>query len=409
MRVEPCGVDGIHHLRHQLGPLQLPAVEVDADPHQWRGGVAHLPAPRVACGLLERPATELDDQAAAFRYRDEGRGCDQAKLRMIPSEERLRAVDRTGLEHHDGLVVKHELFLGQGAGHVGLQLQEVKRGAGKRGVELHIAGLASRFGDIHRDIGVADQFLRRLLARYQSGDPDAGVDGDLLTADAERGDELPGDPLRHPGSDLFILHVLEQHREFIAAEPSDGVAWSQRRADARPNRSQQLVADVVAQRVVNRLEVVEVEEEHRDPALTITVKRVIQVDPERGSVRQVRHRVVERLMRELVLECLALTDVARIEDQTADRRQGEQVGNGDLGGTVRVVLPSKPALERERQALDVDGLVDLAQHLHSVVVVDEVSERPPNQLGFGVAEDPLHRTTLITDQSVAIDLRDDIR
>ena len=77
----------------------------------------------------------------------------------------------------------------------------------------------------------------------------------------------------------------------------------------------------MAHRVVDRLEIVEVEEEHGDPSFGVLLQRMIQVDPEGGPVRQVRQRVVKGLMGELVFECLSLADVARIQDQTTHRRQ----------------------------------------------------------------------------------------
>jgi hypothetical protein len=176
-----------------------------------------------------------------------------------------------------------------------------------------------------------------------------------------------------------------------------------------PHRGQQLVTDVVAQGVIDGLEVIEVEEQHGDLAFVVTVKRMVQVDPECGSVRQVRQRVVERLMGELGLQCLALADVTGVEDETADRRQFEQVGDGDLGRTVRVIFAPEPAFQGERRARDVDRLVDLAEDLEPIVGMNEVSERHPDELGIGIPKDPLHRGALVADQPVAPDQRDDIR
>ena len=114
LRVEPGGVDRIHHLRNQLGPLQLPPVEIDADRHRGRRGIAHLPAAGIARRLLHGPAAKLDDHAAALSDGREVRGSKQTALGMVPSQQRLGTVDGSGFEPYDGLVVKNELFLGQG-------------------------------------------------------------------------------------------------------------------------------------------------------------------------------------------------------------------------------------------------------------------------------------------------------
>ena len=61
---------------------------------------------------------------------------------------------------------------------------------------------------------------------------------------------------------LAVGHVLEEEAELVAAEPRHGVARAQRGVQAVAHFHQQLVADRVAERVVDHLEAVEVEEEH---------------------------------------------------------------------------------------------------------------------------------------------------
>ena len=59
-----------------------------------------------------------------------------------------------------------------------------------------------------------------------------------------------------------VGHVLEQHGELVAAHARHGVARAQRRVQAPGDGLQQLIADLVAERVVDDLEAVEVEEQH---------------------------------------------------------------------------------------------------------------------------------------------------
>ena len=72
--------------------------------------------------------------------------------------------------------------------------------------------------------------------------------------DARRGD-------RH-----FIgrIDLVQHHDEFVAAHADDDVRGPHRRAHALGDFLQQLVADLVAARVVDVLEAVEVEEQHRE-------------------------------------------------------------------------------------------------------------------------------------------------
>ena len=61
---------------------------------------------------------------------------------------------------------------------------------------------------------------------------------------------------------LGVVGVLDHDRELVAAQAGDHVLGPQARAQARGDRDQQLVAGGVAEAVVDRLEVVEVDEQH---------------------------------------------------------------------------------------------------------------------------------------------------
>src|SRR5438445_13226498 len=97
----------------------------------------------------------------------------------------------------------------------------------------------------------------------------------------------------------------------------------------------------MAKGVVDRLEIIEVEEEDGDAAVGVCLQRVVEMDTEGGPVRQVGERVVERLVGQFLLQGLALTDVSHVEDETPHRRQLEQVGDRYFSRAVGVVLPAK--------------------------------------------------------------------
>ena len=89
--------------------------------------------------------------------------------------------------------------------------------------------------------------------------------------------------------------VGEQDAELVAAEPGDGVALAQRRgAGARPTSLQQQVAVVVAERVVDLLEPVEVDQEERcvGPSACARQDRLVGAVAEEAAVRERGERVV---------------------------------------------------------------------------------------------------------------------
>ena len=72
--------------------------------------------------------------------------------------------------------------------------------------------------------------------------------------------------------------------------------------------------------VVDGLEVVEVDEHHRDlrDASGGAHQCVLDAIGEERAIGELRHRVVEGLVRQLLLECLALADVATVQHQPAN-------------------------------------------------------------------------------------------
>ena len=62
------------------------------------------------------------------------------------------------------------------------------------------------------------------------------------------------------------LEVFAEHDELVAAEPGDGVAHPHHGANALGSLTEKHVACLVPETVVHHLEVVEVEEQHREDA-----------------------------------------------------------------------------------------------------------------------------------------------
>ena len=156
--------------------------------------------------------------------------------------------------------MQDELLLVDPAPQVADQLEVLARVAVGAVVVEGVAGVRA-LGGVHRDVGVLEQRLGVLAVVGVERDPDAGLDldGELLEL------EPLGDRLAHAGAGLDrrvgAADVGDQHRELVAAEAGDGVAGAQVSSAAR-RRAQQQVAVVVAERVVDLLEAVEVDHQH---------------------------------------------------------------------------------------------------------------------------------------------------
>ena len=124
---------------------------------------------------------------------------------------------------------------------------------------------AELLGGVHRGVGVAHQRLGVVAVLGVQRDAEAGGDVEPLAFDhaglGDGGEEL----LRHRLGVLGLAD-LEQHGELVAAEAAHQVAVAHRAAQAAGEGLQHAVADAVAERVVDHLEAVEVEEEHGQAA-----------------------------------------------------------------------------------------------------------------------------------------------
>ena len=100
------------------------------------------------------------------------------------------------------------------------------------------------------------------------------------------------------------------------------MSWGRRAAVRRAgDGDQQLVARPVAHRVVDELEVVEVDEEDaHDPRPSSAGECPLDPVPEQHPVREPGERVVERPVGELVLQLPLLGDVAHGQHDPADGR-----------------------------------------------------------------------------------------
>ena len=116
---------------------------------------------------------------------------------------------------------------------------------------------------VHRDVRVLHQHVG--VAAVVGVERDAGArrEVELATLDEVRRAELAEQVLRDDARVARVAHLLQHDDELVAAESRDGVAGAQRARQPRRHLLQDLVADVVAERVVDVLESIEVEEHQR--------------------------------------------------------------------------------------------------------------------------------------------------
>ena len=129
------------------------------------------------------------------------------------------------------------------------------------------------------------------------------------------------------------LVALHEHGELVAAEARDHVLLAHGAHEPGRDAAQQLVADRVAERVVDALEVVEVDEHHGDLVRAARLERLAHALGEQRAVGEPGQRIVVGLMGELVLQVAQLGDglLEAVELQRGGRVGGQRLEQRAVG------------------------------------------------------------------------------
>ncbi len=228
---------------------------------------AVLPTLRQPCHPLRRrgaqhPFADLDDLAAILGHRDELRRRDRPELGMVPAQQSFGADQATVLDGDLRLVVQHEFVALDGMAQLISQLQVARR-IKLHGLREEAEGVATLIlGPIHCGVGVFGQGLHVISVIRIERDADADRGDHLMRFVAERPRNHVEQLAGHLGCAVRV-DVREDQDELVPALARHGIFLAQCRLQALRHLYQQAVADAVAERVVDALEMVEVEEHHR--------------------------------------------------------------------------------------------------------------------------------------------------
>ena len=226
------------------------------------------------------------------------------------------------LQAHDRLVVQLELVGLDRVLQFRTQLEPLDDPFVHHRLEDAVTALAVALGHVHRDVGVPEELggVGRSGAPVDEADSDTRAWEDLFALDLRRNLECLEDARGRVGGLGRVGDAFEENRELVASEASERVGRAH--GDQQPSSDllENPVAGLVAETVVDRLEVVQVDEHDRDvgePTLR-SHQRMLDAIREQRSVGEARHRIVEGLMRELLLERLPLAHIAAVQDDAAN-------------------------------------------------------------------------------------------
>ena len=233
-----------------------------------------------------------------------------------------------------------------------------------------------------------DQDLGPVVGPGRHGDPHAGRRQRLALLDGQGRRHGADHALADGPGGLLALDVLAEHDELVTGEACDGVLGTGDAEEPAGDGDEELVANVVAELVVDELEVVEVDEQdrHRRLAPSRAGQGLREPVHQQAPVGKVGQGIVERPVHEVLLGALPARQVLHLPQQevglglVADRRRGQRD-------------PDVPAVGRSEALLypvaaDASGeeLLDIAELDAEVGGVGEGLEGAGEQLGGGVAE-----------------------
>jgi len=168
--------------------------------------------------------------------------------------------------------VQSELIPPQSAAQVSFQRHSRCHSSPHVGSEELVAVPALLFSLVHGYIRVTHQGFGILRVGRVCTSPDAHVDIETFAVDHVRRGYRAQDFSRRNGCVLRVLYLREEYQEFVPAQPAYRVRPSDARYQSPGYRPQQPVPDAVAERIVDSLELIQVDEQNRE-LLALTLRK----------------------------------------------------------------------------------------------------------------------------------------
>ncbi len=280
-------------------------------------------------GAFQHPSPDRDDQAVLLGERDEQVRPHDAGRRMVPAKQRLDADDSLALELEHRLVDERELLAGERVAEVCLELHPVLRGSLHRRVEHRVAVLAQGLRLVQRQVGVLQQLLGAVGKAGRNADADRQHRlCERRLGQVDRLAQHVQDPLGDQLGQRVRADGVDDHHELVAAEAPDGVVVAQHRLQPRADLSQDLVAGVMAEAVVDLLEAVDVDEQRgrADAQAPCTREHLLGTVEHERSIGKVGQGIVQGAVGELagLLVDQAPCSTARARQDAIDEQQKQR-------------------------------------------------------------------------------------
>src|SRR5690606_38480823 len=238
---------------------------------------------------------------------------DQATTGRAPAQQRFHDLGLVGVVHLR-LVEQFELAALQGQAQFAFETLALFGLGGQLAVEAGQSVAAGAFGAHQCQIRLLEQFAGAATRAAVVGNADAGADVQLVLARLEGCLEgLQDAPAAVHGCVQIIM--VEQQQELIATQPGEQVAAVGERSQPVGHGTQQRVADIVAEAVVDAFEMVQVDEQQGQRQAI--GKGLVQLDEQVVATGDIGQLVEVGQETQALLGALAVTDVAQQQQMAA--------------------------------------------------------------------------------------------
>lgn len=271
-------------------------------------------------GVIQHPASERNDCAGFLRDRHKVRCRQQAAPGMLPEDLCLHAQNPAAVQINFRCVMQPQLIAFKG----GHQFADQGHALGHfprnlLGVEVILVA-AHFLGAVQRHVGLPEQAVGVETELAVTADANAHRNVQCIAGQVIRRQQRVADVGGHRRRLGRVTDVQLQDREFIATQTRHHVAFADTGLDAPGDLLQQQIANRVAQRVIDPLEVVQIQVKHRKRhrAASRSGKRVVQAFDQCGAIGQARQAIGAGEQGQFVLGLATFSDV---EDDAFDFQQ----------------------------------------------------------------------------------------
>ena len=261
-QLDPLGrdigrVDGLRHSGDQVGVLHLRRREIDGDT-QIAGHDRDIGE-----RLADDPLAQRCYKTRFLGHMEEIARSENAALRMVPAQQGLEPRRLAGIEVDDRLILHVHLALAQSIRQIAFDTASLAGGDVERRFEQRQLVPALFLRRIERKVGTAHDFFRIAIALGAAGNTDAGRDAVRMPFDFIGRANDREEPVGAFDEQAIASAGFDEDRELVAPQPRDEVFTANFLFEPRAHLAQEPVAHQMAARIVDRLEIIEVEIEQR--------------------------------------------------------------------------------------------------------------------------------------------------